>query len=217
MDIQSSINSGGMNLSLRFKQLTIQHEASPFVLFDCWYAEAAQCDGIEDHTALTLATTDAQGAPDARQVLLKGYDERGFVFYTNMTSPKAAQLRAMPRAALCFYWMPLGKQVRIRGAVEETSAEDADAYFASRPRQSRLGAWASKQSQPIETPRALEKRIAKYVARYLFGPVPRPEFWNGFRVIPETIEFWLKQPYRLHDRVLYTKAGSDWKRQRLYP
>ncbi len=197
--------------------MAIKQEESPFVLFDNWYAEAAQCDGIEDHTALTLATVDAQGAPDARQVLLKGHDERGFVFYTNMTSPKADQLRATPRAALCFYWMPLGKQVRIRGPVEETTEAEADAYFASRPRQSRLGAWASKQSQPIESSHALEKRIAKYVARYLFGPVPRPEFWSGFRVIPETIEFWLKQPYRLHDRVLYTRAESGWDRKRLYP
>ncbi len=197
--------------------MAIQQEESPFVLFDNWYAEAAECEAIEDHTAMTLATTDATGAPDARQVLLKGHDPAGFVFYTNMISPKAAQLQAVPRAALCFYWMPLGKQVRIRGPVEHTSDAEADAYFASRPRQSRLGAWASKQSRPLESSRALEKRIAKYVSRYLFGPVPRPEFWSGFRVVPEAIEFWLKQPYRLHDRVLYTKSGADWVRQRLYP
>jgi len=197
--------------------LAIQNEESPFVLFDCWYAEAARCDGIEDHTAMTLASTDERGRPDARQVLLKGHDARGFVFYTNLTSPKAAQLRLTPYAALCFYWMPLGKQVRIRGAVEQTTDAEADAYFATRPRQSRLGAWASKQSRPLEGAMALEKRVAKYVARYLFGPVPRPEFWSGFRVLPEEIEFWLKQPYRLHDRVLYTKTGSDWMRQRLYP
>ncbi|MCK5862594.1 MAG: pyridoxamine 5'-phosphate oxidase [Candidatus Hydrogenedentes bacterium] len=197
--------------------MAIQDEESPFNLFDYWYTEAAQCDGIEDHTAMTLATTDEQGAPDARQVLLKGFDDSGFVFYTNLTSPKTAQLTYMPRAALCFYWMPLGKQVRIRGAVEKTSDAEADDYFATRPRQSRLGAWASKQSQPLESPMALEKRIAASVTRYLFGPVPRPEFWSGFRVIPEEIEFWLKQPYRLHDRVLYTKTDTDWLRKRLYP
>ena len=197
--------------------MAIQNEESPFSLFDCWYAEAAQCDGIEDHTAMTLATINENGAPDARQVLLKGFDERGFVFYTNLTSPKAAHLSHTPRAALCFYWITLGKQVRIRGPVERTTDAEADEYFATRPRQSRLGAWASKQSQPVESPMALEKRIAKYVTRYLFGPVPRPDFWNGFRVIPEEIEFWLKQPYRLHDRVLYTKTGGDWERQRLYP
>ena len=197
--------------------MAIQNEASPLVLFDCWYAEAAQCEGIEDHTAVTLATTDERGAPDARQVLLKGHDERGFVFYTNLTSPKAGHLAHTPRAALGFYWMPLGKQVRIRGTVDRTTDKEADAYFATRPRQSRLGAWASKQSQPLESPMALETRLAKYVARHLFGPVPRPEFWGGFRVIPETIEFWLKQPYRLHDRVLYTKKDAGWDRQRLYP
>lgn len=197
--------------------MTIQNEESPFSLFDCWYTEAAQCDGIEDHTAMTLATSDERGAPDARQVLLKGFDERGFVFYTNLTSPKASHLSHTARAALCFYWMPLGKQVRIRGTVERTTDAEADEYFVTRPRQSRLGAWASKQSQPLESPMALEKRIAKYVTRYLFGPVPRPDFWNGFRVMPEEIEFWLKQPYRLHDRVLYTRKGADWMHQRLYP
>lgn len=197
--------------------MAIENESRPFVLFDRWYKEAEACEGIEDHTAMTLATTDEHGAPDARQVLLKDFNERGFVFYTNMTSPKAHQLHGMPRAALCFYWMPLGKQVRIRGPVELVTEAEADAYFATRPRQSRLGAWASKQSQPIEAPHALEKRIAKYVTRYLFGPVPRPEFWTGFRVLPETIEFWLKQPYRLHDRALYAKSGTDWSRQRLYP
>ncbi len=197
--------------------MTIPNEASPFVLFEQWYAEAAACADIEDHTAMTLATVGLDGGPDARQVLLKGHDEQGFVFYTNMTSPKAQQLRKTPRAALCFYWMPLGKQVRIRGPVSLTAEAEADEYFATRPRQSRLGAWASKQSQVIESPRALEKRIATFVARYLFGPVPRPEFWSGFRVMPEVIEFWLKQPYRLHDRACYSKTADGWRRDRLYP
>lgn len=197
--------------------MTIENEASPFILFGGWYLEASVCAEIEDHTAVTLATTDERGYPDARQVLLKGHDERGFVFYTNLMSPKARHLAHTPYAALCFYWMPLGKQVRIRGVVAPATDAEADAYFASRPRQSRLGAWASRQSQPLESPMALEKRIAKYVARYLFGPVPRPEFWGGFRLMPVEIEFWLKQPYRLHDRVLYTKNDTSWDRQRLYP
>lgn len=197
--------------------MAIPDEVNPLELFDAWYAEAAACAGIEDHTAMTLATTDARGVPDARQVLLKAHDEGGFVFYTNMTSPKAVQLNDNPWAALCFYWMPLGKQVRIRGPVEPVTDEEADAYFASRPRQSNLGAWASKQSQPIQSPFELERRIVQYVARYLFGPVPRPPFWSGFRVTPEYIEFWLKKPFRLHDRVCYSKSAGAWTRQRLYP
>lgn len=197
--------------------MAIEKEDCPFTLFDRWFNEAAACDAIEDHTAMTLATSDAQGRPDARQVLLKSHDSRGFVFYTNLTSPKAVQLRRTPYAALCFYWMPLEKQVRIRGPVEEVEPGEADAYFATRPRQSQLGAWASKQSQPLEAPLALERRVARYVARYLFGPVARPEFWSGFRVKPEVIEFWLKQPYRLHDRACYTKTSSGWICRRLYP
>ena len=202
---------------LRTGAVAIPNSTDPFALFDSWYAEAAACTDIEDHTAMTLATADAHGAPDARQVLLKGHDERGFVFYTNLTSPKTDHLRHNPRAALCFYWMPLGKQVRIRGPVEMVTDEEADAYFAKRPRQSNLGAWASKQSQVIEQPLALERRIARFVAKYLFGPVPRPEFWSGYRIMPERIEFWLKKPYRLHDRVCYSKTDTGWTRQRLYP
>lgn len=197
--------------------MAIPDLANPLALFDAWYADAAACPDIDDHTAMTLATVDRDGMPDARQVLLKGHDAHGFVFYTNLTSPKAAQLQENPRAALCFYWMPLGKQVRIRGPVETVTAAEADAYFATRPRQSNLGAWASKQSQPIEGPFELERRIARCVARYLFGPVPRPPFWSGFKVTPECIEFWLKKPYRLHERICYTRSGADWTRQRLYP
>ena len=197
--------------------MAIENEENPFVLFERWFGQAAACKDIDDPTAMTLATADEHGHPDARQVLLKNHDAGGFVFYTNMTSPKAAQLREVPYAALCFYWMPLGKQVRVRGPVELVSAEEADAYFATRPRQSRLGAWASKQSQPIEAPMALERRLARHVTRFLFGPVPRPGFWGGFRVIPEVMEFWLKQPYRLHDRVCYTRTGPGWTCRRLYP
>ncbi len=197
--------------------MSIPPESSPFDLFAKWYAEAEACEGIDDHTAMTLATAAASGAPDARQVLLKGFDERGFVFYTNLDSPKTAQLKENPRAALCFYWMPLEKQVRIRGAVEPVTDAEADAYFASRPRQSQIGAWASKQSQPLEGRMILERRIIQYAAKHALGAVPRPPFWSGFRVLPEVIEFWLKMPYRLHDRLVYTRAADGWEHRRLYP
>lgn len=193
---------------------------NPFDLFDLWYKEAEACAAIEDHTAMTLATVDQTGMPDARVVLLKGHDERGFVFYTNLASIKAEQLAANPHAALCFYWMPLEKQVRIRGSVTPVTEEEADAYHATRPRQSQIGAWASKQSQPIEARFELERRIARYAAKFGLSKVPRPEFWSGFRLAPVRIEFWLKQPFRLHDRALYTLDSgqpSGWKRQRLYP
>ena len=197
--------------------MAITPETNPFDLFAKWYAEAEACGGIDDHTAMTLATADASGAPYARQVLLKGFDERGFTFYTNLTSPKAGQLNENPRAALCFYWMPLEKQVRIRGAVEPVTEAEADAYFATRPRQSQIGAWASKQSQPLEGRLILERRIIQYGAKYALVAVPRPPFWSGFRVIPDTIEFWLKMPYRLHDRLVYSRAADGWEQHRLYP
>mgnify|MGYP006278524321 CR=1 FL=1 len=197
--------------------MAIAEHAEPITLFAQWYAEAERCEGIDDHTACALATAGADGAPDVRMVLLKHYDARGFVFYTNLSSPKARQLADNPSAALCFYWMPLEKQVRIRGRVEPAAPEEADAYHASRPRQSQLGAWASRQSQPLQSRFALEKRIAKYVARFGLGKVPRPEFWSGFRLIPREIEFWVKQPYRLHDRLLYTCQETGWATQRLYP
>jgi len=192
----------------------------PFHLFELWYQEAEACAAIEDHNAMTLATADEDGIPDARVVLLKGHDERGFVFYTNLTSRKAKQLSENPNAALCFYWMPLEKQVRIRGAVTPVAEEEADAYHATRPRQSQIGAWASKQSRPIEARFALERRIARYTAKFGLSKVPRPEFWSGFRLKPAAIEFWLKQPFRLHDRALYTRDPEQpggWKRQRLFP
>ncbi|HOJ68195.1 MAG TPA: pyridoxamine 5'-phosphate oxidase [Candidatus Hydrogenedentes bacterium] len=196
---------------------TIPNEPDPFSLFAAWYAEAAACKAIDDHTAVALGTCGADGQPDVRMVLLKGYDERGFVFYTNLGSPKARQLNENPRASLCFYWMPLEKQVRVRGSVESVTDEEADAYFASRPRQSQIGAWASKQSQPLEGRYELEKRIIKYGARFALGSVPRPPFWSGFRLRPNTIEFWLKMPYRLHDRLLYTRTASGWEAKRLFP
>lgn len=197
--------------------MAIIPKENPYDLFTEWHAEAEACAAIDDHTAMTLATAGADGAPDARQVLLKGFDNHGFVFYTNLTSPKAGQLRENPRAALCFYWMPLEKQVRARGAIEPVTDAEADAYFASRPRQSQIGAWASKQSQPLDGRMILERRILKFGAKHALGKVPRPPFWSGFRLIPDTIEFWLKMPYRLHDRVLYTRTPDGWGHQRLFP
>ena len=190
---------------------------SPYALFTLWYQEAAACEGIDDHTALTLATVTPEGLPDARQVLLKGFDERGFVFYTNLTSPKARHLEAVPAAALCFYWMPLEKQVRIRGPVEPVTPEEADAYFASRPRQSQIGAWASKQSQLLESRYALEKRILKYGAKHALGRVPRPPFWGGYRLVPDSIEFWEDRPGRQHWRTRFVKTPGGWESGLLYP
>lgn len=197
--------------------MAIPANDDPIDLFGQWLSEAEACKAIAEPTAMTLATADADGAPYARIVLLKQVDAQGFTFYTNLGSPKAAQLRANPQAALCFYWMPLDKQVRVRGRVEPVSDAEADAYFDSRPRDSRIGAWASKQSQPLHGRFELEKRVAKYAARYAIGHVPRPEFWSGFRVVPSSIEFWLKQPYRLHERRLYTRAGDGWDQVGLYP
>ena len=195
----------------------ISKQADPYVLFQDWLDEAKAAPEVSEPTAMTLATASADGMPSSRIVLLKGFDTRGFVFYTNLARQKARELTENPRAALCFYWMPLDKQVRIAGDITPVSEEEADAYFASRPRESRIGAWASKQSQPLEGRAALERRIVKYGAKFGIGPIPRPEFWSGFRLNPRRIEFWLKQPFRLHDRVRYTRTGEDWDIQRLFP
>lgn len=197
--------------------MPIPETDDPIAMFQQWLAEAERCAAIEEPTAMTLATVDEAGDPAARIVLLKDCDERGFVFYTNLHSPKAAHLRQHPRAALCFHWEPLARQVRITGGVEPVTDAEADAYFATRPRLSRIGAWASKQSQPLAGRFELERRLARYTARFHVGSVPRPPFWSGFRLQPERIEFWLKQPYRLHDRVLYHRTDDRWSRQRLYP
>ena len=197
--------------------MAIPDTDDPIALFKQWLDDASNSPAIAEPTAMTLATVDEQGDPAARIVLLKGCDETGFTFYTNLQSPKARQLTHHPRASLCFYWMPLDRQVRVTGGVEPVTDAEADAYFASRPRLSQIGAWASQQSQPLEGRYELERRIASYTARFHVGKVPRPEFWSGFRLRPERIEFWLKQSYRLHDRVLYTAEGQRWQRQRLYP
>lgn len=184
--------------------------------FNAWLAEAAVSEP-DDATAVALATAAADGAPSVRMVLLKGADERGFTFYTNLASRKAKDLRANPRAALVFHWKSVKRQVRIEGPVELLATAEADAYFASRPRSARIGAWASKQSQPLESRFALEKRVARITARFPVGAIPRPEFWSGFRLAPECIEFWEQRPFRLHDRVVYHRRDDDWTSEKLYP
>ena len=179
--------------------------------------ERARKSEAGDATACCLATADPAGRPAARMVLLKGVDEDGFVFYTNHTSRKAAELQANPRAALCFYWSSLDRQVRVEGPVARIPDAESDAYFASRPHGSRIAAWASKQTQPLPSRAELVARVAKYEARFLGREVPRPDFWGGYRLKPERMEIWHNQLHRLHDRFLYLATPDGWSRERLYP
>ena len=195
----------------------------PFALFDEWMAQAKSSEP-NDPNAMALATVDADGLPNVRMVLLKGVDaaghaSRGFVFYTNYESAKGREMLSAKKAALCFHWKSLRRQVRVRGLVGEATKEEADAYFASRPRGSRLGAWASDQSRPLESRFALEKKVALVTARYPIGEVPRPPHWSGFRVTPVEIEFWHDRPFRLHERIQFRRADprSPWSKSRLYP
>lgn len=190
----------------------------PLRLFSAWLKEASASEP-RDPTAMTLATVDADGAPNARMVLLKGLDERGFVFYTNKDSQKGRELDARPAAALMFHWKSLNRQIRIRGPVEHVTDAEADAYFATRPKQAQIGAWASKQSFPLESRLAFEKAVALYAAKYAIGSVPRPPRWSGYRILPMLIEFWQDRPFRLHDRVEFRRAALDapWVKTRLYP
>lgn len=190
--------------------------SDPFALFAAWLDEA-KAKEINDPTAMALATVDPTGLPDLRMVLLKDFDAQGFVFYTNFESAKGRELLATPKAALLFHWKSLRRQVRVRGAVSTVGAEEADAYFASRPRDSRIGAWASDQSRPLEGRFALEKRVAEYALKFGLGEVPRPPHWSGFRIAPVEIEFWKDGAFRLHDRMLYRRAGEAWETSRLYP
>lgn len=190
----------------------------PLALFTAWYKEAREKEP-NDSNAMALATADADGFPDVRMVLLKDFDARGFTFYSNAESTKGRQLAANPQAALCFHWKSLRRSVRMRGTVTPVEPETADAYFASRDRGARIGAWASDQSRPLESRFALEKRIAEFAAKFGLGDTPRPPNWTGWRLAPTRIEFWRDRPFRLHDRLEFTRAAPDaaWEKARLYP
>ena len=191
-------------------------EDDPLALFNAWLAEAVAQEP-NDANAMALATVDADGLPDVRMVLLKDADARGFVFYSNVESAKGRELAANPKAALLFHWKSLRRQVRVRGPVTPVSEAEADAYWATRARAAQLGAWASEQSRQLPDRLALEKRIAEFGLRFGLGKVPRPPHWTGFRVVPEAIEFWRNRPFRLHERLVFARAGDGWTTHRLYP
>ncbi|MBY3186394.1 pyridoxamine 5'-phosphate oxidase [Rhizobium sp. 25PS6] len=190
----------------------------PFKLFAEWLKEA-EASEPNDPNAVALATVDEDGLPNVRMVLLKGFDDDGFVFYTNFESQKGREILGQKKAAMCFHWKSLRRQVRLRGPVEIVTDAEADAYFKTRARGSRIGAWASRQSRPLESRFALEKAVAEYTARYAIGEIPRPAHWSGFRIRPTSIEFWKDQKFRLHDRVEFRRPlpEGEWEKVRMYP
>jgi len=188
----------------------------PYPLFAQWLSEA-EASEPNDPNALCLATSTPEGRPSARMVLLKGQDARGFVFYTNLESRKGQELAANPFAALCFHWKSLRRSVRVEGRVESVTDAEADAYYATRARGSRIGAWASRQSRPLEGRWALEKAVAEYTLKFGVGAIPRPDFWSGFRLLPDRIEFWRDMPFRLHERRVFHAEGGAWREEALYP
>ncbi len=193
-------------------------ETEPFALFSSWLKDAEQTEP-NDPNAMALATAGKDGLPNVRMVLLKGFDKDGFVFYTNAESAKGGEIAQNPLGALCFHWKSLRRQIRVRGPLTEVSAEEADAYYHSRPRGSQIGAWASAQSRAMEGRFALEKAVAKFTAKHAIGAIPRPAHWTGYRLVPLEIEFWHDRPFRLHDRLQFKRAAGDqpFERAQLYP
>jgi pyridoxamine 5'-phosphate oxidase len=205
-------------LAVTTAQMGFTERSDPFGLFAEWMKDAEKSEP-NDANAMALATVDEEGLPNVRMVLLKDFDDRGFVFYTNFESQKGHEILATMKAAVMFHWKSLRRQVRVRGIVEKVTDAEADAYFNSRPRDSRIGAWASQQSRPLEGRFALEAAVAMYTAKYAIGTVPRPPHWSGFRIQPLSIEFWHDRPFRLHDRVVFRRErpSASWTKAKLYP